>query len=383
MERCPLAGAARRGHRGEGRSGAGAWRTLDAAQSNRGRFFGWPGGRPAVAALARPPAAAALALLGGALLPALARAQEPGSTLDPAGPPARAIADLFNVVLVLSAGVLLLVWGLLFYCIWRFRARPGAPIPRQVHDHTRLEITWTVAPILLLAVLTVLELPLIFGDVRAQPNHLTVIATGHQFWWEFEYPDRGVLTSNELHIPVGVPVRVQLRSADVIHALWIPRLNGKQDMVPGQTNDLWLQADAPDVYVGQCSELCGIQHAGMLLRVIADPPDQFAAWAAREATPAAAPTTDLARQGQQVFQTYACGDCHAVRGTPAVARAGPDLTHVASRQTLASGIIPNTPDEMRRWLDNPQVVKPGALMPSFRLSDADLTALVAYLTELR
>jgi cytochrome c oxidase subunit 2 len=351
---------------------------VDAAHANDRRSRGGPRGRRAAAALALGSAA-----LGLALGPAAALAQDPGSTLDPGGAPARAIADLFNVVLVLSAGVALLVWGLLFYCIWRFRERPGAPIPRQVHGHTRLEITWTVAPFVLLAVLLVLELPLIFGDVRAQPDHLAVVATGHQFWWEFEYPDRGVLTSNELHIPVGVPVRVQLRSADVIHALWVPRLNGKIDMVPGQTNDLWLQADAPDVYLGQCSELCGIQHAGMLLRVIADPPDQFAAWAAHEAQSAAAPTSDLPRQGQQVFQTYACGDCHAIRGTPAVARAGPDLTHVASRQTLASGVIPNTPDEMRRWLENPQLIKPGALMPAFRLSDAELTALVAYLAELR
>ena len=355
-----------------------------AERSNR-RVAGWSGGRRAIAALsrARTRAALVIALLGATLTPALARAQDPGSTLSPGGAPARAIADLFNIVLVLSAGVALLVWGVLFYCIWRFRARPGDPIPRQVQGHHRLELTWTIAPFLLLAVLLVLELPLIFDDVRAQPNTLVMSATGHQFWWELEYPGQGALTSNELHIPAGVPVRVQLRSADVVHALWVPRLNGKIDMVPGQTNDLWLQADAPDVYLGQCSELCGIQHAGMLLRVIADPPDQFAAWAAREAQPAAAPATALAQQGQQVFQTNACGDCHAIRGTSAVSRAGPDLTHVASRQTLASGVIPNTPEEMRRWLDNPQLIKPGALMPAFRLSEADLTALVAYLEGLQ
>lgn len=328
-------------------------------------------------------AALALALAAGTFGPARALAQGPGSTVDPAGPPARAIADLFNIVLVLSAGVLLLVWGLLFYCIWRFRARPGAAVPRQVHGHPRLELAWTLAPVLVLAVLAALELPLIFGDVAAQPNALTVVATGHQFWWEFEYPDQGVVTANELRIPVGVPVRVQLRSADVIHALWIPRLNGKQDMVPGQTNNLWLQADAPDVYLGQCSELCGIQHAGMLLRVIAEPQADFDAWVARERAPAGPPTSDQARQGQQVFQTYACGGCHAVQGTTAAARVGPDLTHVASRQTLASGVIPNTPGQMRRWLDNPQAIKPGALMPTFRLSDADLGALTAYLAELR
>jgi cytochrome c oxidase subunit 2 len=321
--------------------------------------------------------------VAGALGPAVARAQDPGFVLDPAGPPARAISDLFNIVLVLSAGVLLLVWGLLAYCIVRFRALPGAPVPRQVHGHTRLEIGWTVGPVVILAVLLALELPAIFAGAAAQPNALTVVATGYRFWWEFEYPAQGAITSNEMHIPVGVPVRVQLRSADVIHALWIPRLNGKIDMVPGQTHDLWLHADAPDVYVGQCSELCGVQHAGMLLRVIAEPPEQFAAWAAREAQPAAARMTSQASQGQQVFQTYACGDCHAIRGAPAVARAGPDLTHVASRQTLAAGLIPNTPDQMRHWLDNPQAVKPGAFMPTFRLSDADLGALTAYLDELR
>jgi cytochrome c oxidase subunit 2 len=278
---------------------------------------------------------------------------------------------------------LLLVWGLLFYCLWRFRARPGAPPPRQVQGHLRLEIGWTLAPVVVLAVLAALELPIIFGAAASQPNALTVVATGYRFWWSFEYPDRGVVTANELHIPVGVPVRVQLRSEDVIHALWIPRLNGKIDMVPGQTNEMWLHADTPDVYLGQCSELCGIQHAGMLLRVIAQPQAEFDAWVARTRQPATAPTTDLARQGAQVFATNACGDCHMIQGTTATARAGPDLTHVASRQTLASGVIPNTPEQMRRWLDNPQLVKPGAFMPTFRLSDADLTALSAYLEGLQ
>lgn len=354
---------------------------MDAAQRKPTHRTRWPG-RPvrAVAALAL--AAAALGQLGG-LGPALARAQEPGFTLDPAGPPARAISDLFNIVLIMSAGVALLVWGLLFYCLWRFRARPGAPAPRQVQGNNRLEIGWTLAPVVVLAVLGALELPIIFGAAASQPNALTVVATGYRFWWGFEYPGQGIVTANELHIPVGVPVRVQLRSEDVVHALWIPRLNGKTDMVPGQTNEMWLHADAPDVYLGQCSELCGIQHAGMLLRVIAEPQAQFDAWAARERTPAAAPTSDLARQGQQVFQTNACGDCHSIQGTAATARAGPDLTHVASRQTLAAGVIPNTPDQLRRWLDNPQVVKPGAFMPTFRLSDSDLTALTAYLEELR
>ncbi|HLH21232.1 MAG TPA: cytochrome c oxidase subunit II [Chloroflexota bacterium] len=324
-----------------------------------------------------------LALAADALAAGLARAQDPGFTLNPAGPPAHAISNLFNIVLLMSLAVLLLVWGLLAYCIWRFRARPGAAIPRQVQGNMRLEIGWTLAPVVVLAVLAVLELPTIFGAAAAQPNALTVVATGNRFWWGFEYPDQGVVTANELHIPVGVPVRVQLRSADVIHALWIPRLNGKTDMVPGQTNEMWLQASTPDVYVGQCSELCGIQHAGMLLRVIAEPQDQFNAWLAREAAPAAAPTSDPARQGQQVFQTNACGDCHTVKGTAAAGTAGPDLTHVASRQTLASGVIPNTPEQLRRWLDNPQVVKPGAFMPTFRLSDTDLAALTAYLDELR
>jgi cytochrome c oxidase subunit 2 len=316
-------------------------------------------------------------------VPAAARAQSPGFVLDPAGPPARAISDLFNIVFILSAAVLLLVWGLLAYCVVRFRARPGAAVPRQVQGNMRLEIGWTVAPFALLAVLLALELPTIFGSAASQPNALTVVATGHQFWWEFEYPAQGAITSNEMHIPVGVPVRVQLRSADVVHALWIPRLNGKFDMVPGRTNEIWFHADSPDVYVGQCSELCGIQHAGMLLRVIAEPPDQFAAWAASQAQPAAQPAAGQAAQGQQVFQTNACGDCHAVRGVTGPVRAGPDLTHLASRQTLAAGVITNTPDDLRRWLDNPQLVKPGALMPTFRLSDADLSALTAYLEGLQ
>jgi cytochrome c oxidase subunit II len=342
-----------------------------------------PGGWPACVARSVTIAAWLAVLAVAARYAGPVEAQEPGSPLNPASPLARGISDIFVIALLMSVGVLALVWALLAYCIVRFRARPGDPLPRQVQGNTRLEIGWTVAPALVLAVLAAIELPHIFAAEARPPNAVNVVATGNRFWWEFEYPDLGVLTANELHLPTGVPMRVQLKSADVIHGFWIPRLNGKTDMTPGWTNDTVLYTDQADTYLGQCTELCGLQHAWMLLRVIAEPRDRFDAWVARERAPAAAPADDLARRGQQLFDTNACGNCHTIRGTPAAGRAAPDLTHVGSRETLAAGALRNTPEDLHRWLDNPQAIKPGAMMPTFRLSDDELAALTAYLGSLK
>jgi cytochrome c oxidase subunit II len=217
------------------------------------------------------------------------------------------------------------------------------------------------------------------------PSHpaVTLDVTGHQWWWEVHYgdsiPSEAFVAANEIHIPVGRPVLLRVQSADVIHSFWIPELAGKVDVIPGQTNEMWLQAQRPGRYHGQCAEYCGLQHAKMALSVVAEPPAQFAAWAAGQRQPArdSAPT-----EGAKVF-AQSCGGCHAVRGSEALGRYGPDLTHVASRATLAAGVLPNTRGNLAGWIANAQAIKPGSRMPALSLPPDDLLAVVAYLQHLR
>jgi cytochrome c oxidase subunit II len=318
-----------------------------------------------------------------ALGPAPALAQQPGGPFTPASPQARAISDLFVLVLILAAVVFVIVEGLLIYVLLRFRARTGDGEPRAIFENKPIEITWTAIPIVVLAILFVLMLPVMGVAENAPPDAYTVTVVGHQFWWEFRYPQPNAVAANEMHVPAGEKIRVLLQSADVIHSFWIPRLNGKMDLIPGQTNEWQIQAEAPGEYVGQCAELCGVQHAWMLLRVFAQPRPEFDAWVAQQAAPAAAPTDPTAQRGQQIFSQQACGNCHAIRGTSAAGGVAPDLTHVGSRTTLAAGALTNTPDNLQRWLHDPQKIKPGANMPTFKLSDADVQALASYLEGLK
>jgi cytochrome c oxidase subunit 2 len=217
----------------------------------------------------------------------------------------------------------------------------------------------------------------------AEADDTVVEVIGHQFWWEVRYPQHNVLTANEIHIPAGVPVRVHLGSQDVIHSFWVPELHGKLDMIPGQTNSFWLQADNPGEYKGICAEFCGTQHAKMLFLVVAQPPDEFAAWLEQQQQPAAVPAEPLAQQGLQVFLAAGCVECHAVRGTDATGNLGPDLTHIASRRTLGAGILPNNPGNLGGWIADPQHIKPGNLMPDSPLTGEELQALLAYMATLR
>lgn len=306
------------------------------------------------------------------------------SIFGPASPGAEAILRLFGTLTLFSALIFAIVLGVTLYSVIRFRAKPGQGEPRQVFGHTRLEILWTVAPAALILVIGVLS----FNTLRVvdparndQPPEL--ILTGHQWWWEVEYPQAGFVTANEIHIPVGQPVWIQLESADVIHDFWVPKLGRKMDAVPGRSNYLRLEADAPGVYVGACAEFCGAQHAWMRLRVIAQTPAEYAAWQQAQAAIPPPPTETVALQGAKRFQELTCVNCHAIRGTGAQANAGPDLTHIASRQTLGAGVLDNTTANLTKWLTNPQAVKPGNRMPHFSLSSTDLSALVAYLETLR
>lgn len=293
---------------------------------------------------------------------------------DAASSQAQAITNLFNLAMGIGALILLLVTALTLYASFRFRAHPGDGEPTQIFGNRKLEIGWTAAPAILLACLAALTLytmsisdPAVAAD--ATPD---VVITGHQWWWEVRYPQRDVVTANEIHIPAGKKVLVRLESGDVIHSFWVPQLGRKMDMIPGHPNSLWLQADAPGVYMGACSEYCGTQHAWMRIRVIAQPPAEFEAWLQQQSQPVAPPAGSLAAQGQQIYEQKTCSVCHEHN-------IGPDLNHLASRDTLAAGVLQNTSENLAKWLANPQAIKPGSHMPSFNLTDQEVQAMVAYL----
>jgi cytochrome c oxidase subunit 2 len=216
---------------------------------------------------------------------------------------------------------------------------------------------------------------------------LTIEVTGKQWWWEVRYldsaPNRIVRTANELHLPVGQRVRLRLRSQDVIHSFWVPGLQGKIDMIPGRTNTFWLQADSAGAWRGQCAEFCGMQHAKMAFVVVAHSPDEFARWLERERAPAPEPRDSAGHAGRQAFLSSGCVLCHTVRGTSAQATAGPDLTHVASRRTLAAGELPNTRGNLFGWIANPQALKPGTKMPAVPMTRDQLHAITDYIGSLR
>jgi len=222
-------------------------------------------------------------------------------------------------------------------------------------------------------------------QVLAAPGRhdaLAVHVVGHDWWWEVRYPN-GAVTANEIHVPSGERVRLVLDAADVIHSFWVPQLAPKRDLIPGRTNELWIEADEPGRYRGQCAEYCGLQHAHMAFWVIAQPPSEFGAWLGDQVRPAGAPPSGLAARGRDVFLTNTCVGCHTIRGTDATGKLGPDLTHLASRDTIAAATLPNTPDVLAEWVSDPQDAKPGVSMPPTQLSSSDLQALVAYLRSLR
>ncbi len=305
----------------------------------------------------------------------------PGSPLNPASPQAAAILNLFVIVFVLSALVFVLVEGALFYAIFRFRDRAGAPSPRQVSGHRRLEIAWTIAPAILLAIVFVAMVPTmpVLHPPTAPGPPVRVTVIGHQWWWEYQYPELGITFANELYVPAGRPIVLDLTSDDVIHSFWVPELNGKLDAVPGRFYTLSFQANQPGWYGGQCAEFCGIQHAWMLAPVIALPPDEFDRWVQDRQAVAAEPTDPLAALGKQVFLEKTCMNCHEIQGTPAIGGVGPELSHLAARATLGAGILPNTPENLAEWIRRPQEFKPGVRMPNFDLTDEETAALVAFL----
>ena len=307
---------------------------------------------------------------------------------DTASPPAREIEGMAWLVIGICAGIFVIVEGLLVYSIVKFRRRAGERgEPVQLYGSNPIELAWTVVPLLIVFTLGLVTIRVIRDIERTEPPEgaLQVTAIGHQWWWEYRYPDPvapggEIVVANELCVPVGRPVWLRLESADVIHSWWVPALTGKTDLVPNQTNHLWFNAERPGLYLGQCAEYCGNQHAGMLLRVNAVETANFDAWLAAQAKPPV--MEDGVQHGRNLFLQLACSTCHAVQGLSDGAFA-PDLTHLASRQTIASGMVPLTRDNLRAWLDDPQAMKPQCNMPSLKLDEAELDAITDYLLTLK
>jgi cytochrome c oxidase subunit 2 len=317
---------------------------------------------------------------------------DPTSIFEPAGTPARSIFSLSMLVLAITAAIFLIVAGILAYVLVRYRSRPsngqGEQEPPQIYGSNQIELSWTVIPILIVVMLFLATTRVIYTTEHAQrpANALDVIVVGHQFWWEYRYPQLGVVTANELHVPVSdkvhpLPTYLTMSSADTDHSFWVPRLAGKMDLIPNKVNTMWIDPQMKGLYLGQCAQYCGVQHAKMLIRVYADTPEEFAAWVEHQRQPAVEDSATA--EGRDVFMHNACISCHTIRGTVATGRFGPDLTHVGSRQTIASASVPNTPANLREFIDNPANLKPGALMPPMHLDTHDLDAVTAYLTTLK
>lgn len=334
---------------------------------------------------------AADAISIGAMLVApmlLAACDRDLSAVDPAGPQARRIVGLAWYLTIVGSLVFLAVTGFLLYALWRGRRRTeNAAGPEAERTMTR----WLAGAVGVTTLILIATLVFNFYTGRAlasfaDPDAITIRVTGHQWWWEVQYVDpaysRRLTTANEIHIPVGRKVRLEVQSRDVIHSFWAPNLHGKLDLIPGYTATTSFRADRAGVYHGRCAEFCGLQHARMDFLVIAEPPEKFAAWYEAQLKSAAPPADSVQQAGQQVFLSKSCALCHTVRGTPANSRIGPDLTHVASRLTLAAGTLPNTRGHLGGWVLDPQRIKPGVKMPPNQLAPGELHALLSYLQSL-
>jgi cytochrome c oxidase subunit 2 len=294
------------------------------------------------------------------------------------------IVQLFWLVMVPSAIILVIVFGGIAVVLLRDRGGVGVPDPEPRQYGRALEITWTAIPALTLLVFFGLTLRTM-AVVNADPEPaLRVQVIGHQWWWEFRYPDLGIVTANELHLPVGVPVRLELQAADVVHSFWVPRIGWKTDAIPNKLNTLAVQINEAGTFDGACAEYCGTQHAWMRMTVVAQTQPEMDAWVKAQQTPAPAPTDPTAQRGQQVFTAGTCVNCHAIAGTSANARVGPDLSHIGSRMTIGAGVAVRNADTLQQWVHDPLSMKPGVLMPGYAaLGQDDLAALAAYLDGLK
>ncbi len=307
----------------------------------------------------------------------------------PMASPASAEKDIALFVFAITGVVFVVVATLIISTMYRFRQRSSDDDhqePPQVYGSNQIEVAWTVIPILIVFILIGVTARVIASVQNASPPpntvHITVI--GKQWWWDLHYPDYGFTTANEIHIPANVDGKtaayLKLESLDVMHNFWVPQLAGKVNLIPNRDNFIWMDPREPGVYLGNCAEYCGTQHANMLLRVIVDTPADFKKWTLHQQ--AAIPTNPALAQAKAVYESLACVSCHTIKGTPSKGKFGPDLTHLMSRQTIGSGVLVNSLDNLRDWVDDPQRTKPGCFMPSMKLTRPELDQVVAYLRSL-
>jgi cytochrome c oxidase subunit 2 len=324
----------------------------------------------------------------------------PQTTFQPRSDFAGWIMGLNNQLILWSVIIFVLTQGLLIVAIVKFRARPDSPDPKPVHGHTVLEIAWTIAPAIILAIIAVPTVLTIYKTQNLPTRtDLRVKVTGHQWWWEFQYPQEGITTANEMHVPVGKTVVVDIASVDVIHSFWFPAIGGKRDAVPNHPNQMWFTPDSVGVYLGQCAEFCGLSHANMRMKLFVDSAEDYAAWVANQKLPprdpgaapsdsvtvvaASAPAAgSLAAKGKEIYAESACIGCHTITGV-SEGVIGPNLNHFASRTTFAGSIFPNDTENLGKWLADAPGRKPGSLMMNLGLTPEQITALVAYLQSLK
>jgi cytochrome c oxidase subunit 2 len=290
------------------------------------------------------------------------------------------INDLLITVTLIGAVVLAIVSGAVAYFAIRYRSRADGADGAPVFGNTRLELAWFVIPLAIVAVLFALSVR-VAAEVEPPTSgrEPDVVVVGHQWWWEVIYPEAGVVTANEIHVPTGARLLLQLESVDVIHDFWVPQVGRKIDAIPGHPNRIWILANRPGTYLGACAEYCGTQHAWMRLRVIAQPQHAFDAWLQRQTGALARPTSGEAARGAEIFESRTCANCHAVEGTARAPNVGPNLSRFSDRETIGAGVVENTPDNLERWLSAPQSIKPGSFMPDLKLTDQQVRALIAYL----
>ena len=334
--------------------------------------------------LARIPTA--LLLLGVALLVSScgwSLWDSPMTTVRPKSGFGRMTNEIFMLISWWTLGIGIAVEAGLLWVCYRFREKPGQPIPKQVHGHTLLEVSWTIAFAVILLIFAVPTIPVIFATQVATPaTAMQIDVAGRQWWWEFKYPDLKIVTANELHIPAKQMIAFNLHAPDVIHSFWMPQLGGKRDVVPGRVNRIMLSPDGPGELPGQCAEYCGMSHANMRFRVIVHEKADFDRWVADQQKPAAQPTDPLAQKGLEIFSQNACVGCHTIAGVSGGVL-GPNLTHFASRKTLGANLMASTPENVAKWIENPGHMKPGALMPDLGMRGEQTKALAAYLLSLK
>jgi len=308
----------------------------------------------------------------------------------PLAQPAQEIKETSFLVLAVCAVIFVVVAGLLLYGLIRFRHRAGddGSEPPQVYGSNQIELAWTVLPVLIVFVLILVTSRTIADIQDRKPPQGTLQTTivGHQWWWEIRYPGLNIVTANELHVPASDgrgprPTFLKLQSADVAHSFWVPQLAGKTDLIPNRENLMWIEPTKPGTYLGNCAEYCGTQHARMLIRVVVHSSDEFDRWVTEQQKNASVATN--ADEGRKAFFANSCVNCHTIRGTSAQGKFGPDLTHLMSREMLAAGVVPNTPDNLRRWVRDPQKIKVGCLMPNMQLTDQEVDHITAYLQTLK